>query len=127
MFLIGEIRVSTIPFYDIKTKRNSFKNRPVLIIGEADSGDYTVLPVSRVTKKQYLDANYDIPIKLAEYPLLSLKSDSFVRVHKQTMVNSVSITAEISDMKSCYPILFQSIMDKLKEFNDKLYQNATIK
>ena len=127
MFLIGEIRVSTIPFYDIKTKCNSFKTRPVLIIGEADSGDYNVLPVSRVTKKQYLDADYDIPIKLADYPLLNLKADSFVRVHKQTTVNSVSITAGISDMKSCYPILFQSIMDKLKEYNDKLYHNATTK
>lgn len=124
MRLIGEIRVSTTPFYDTTQKRNSFKKRPVLIIGKADSRDYNVLPVSRVTNRLHLDTDYDISLTKADYPLLNLSCDSFVRVHKQTTVNKNSITSQIGDMKNSYPTLFGTVMDKLKEYNDKLYDNA---
>lgn len=127
MQLTGQIWVSVTPFYDVVKKCNSFKKRPVLIIGKADSGDYNVLPVSRVTNKQYLDPDYDIPLIKAAYPLLNLSCDSFVRVHKQTTVNKNSITSQISDLKNDYPELFEQVMSKLKEYNDKLYTNAVNK
>ena len=123
--MIGKISYSVTPYFDVAEHKNSFKKRPVLIIGKADSGDYNVLPISRVTKKQYLDPDYDISVKPAVYPNLNLTSESYVRVHKQTTVNHNSITSEISDMKTSYPALFQSIMDKLKAYNDKIYDNAT--
>ena len=124
--MIGELWVTISPFYDSIKKCNSFKKRPVLIIGVADSGDYNVLPISRVTRRQYLDPAYDIPIKQKDCPLLNLTADSYVRVHKQTTVNCSSVTSKIGSLKADYPQLFLEIMTKLQEYNEKLYSEAGI-
>lgn len=124
MFLIGKIANSVTPYYDVTKRKNLFKKRPVLIIGEADSGDYNVLPISKVSKKQYLSPDYDISVKPTDYPNLKLTSESYVRVHKQTTVNHNSVNSIISDMKASYPALFQGIMDKLKIYNDKIYNDS---
>lgn len=49
--MIGKIYSSVIPFYDSVKQANSYKKRPVLIIGGPRNNDYTVLPISTVTKK----------------------------------------------------------------------------
>ena len=64
--MIGFLCCSTLPYYDFAAKQNKFKIRPVLIIGRADTGDYNVLPVSRVTNKQFIHPFYDIPSILSE-------------------------------------------------------------
>ena len=52
--MIGKIYSSVIPYYDSAKKANFYKKRPVLIIGEMRNNDYTVLPISTVSKKENL-------------------------------------------------------------------------
>ncbi len=62
--MIGKIYSSVVPFYDRVKQAKAFKRRPVLIIGGPRNNDYTVLPVSTVSNRQNLDADYDIEIYL---------------------------------------------------------------
>lgn len=122
--MIGKIYSTVFPYYDSKTQKNSFKKRPVLIIGGPRNNDYTVLPISTVTKKANLDSEYDLEINPANYPLLHLDKLSYVRVHKQTMVHKVSLTSLIGDMKTEYADLYLSVLEKLEEFNKRTIDNA---
>ena len=115
--MIGKIYSTVFPYYDSKTQKNSFKKRPVLIIGGPRNNDYTVLPISTVTKKANLDSEYDLEINPANYPLLHLDKLSYVRVHKQTTVHKVSLTSLIGDMKTEYVDLYLNVLEKLEEFN----------
>ncbi|MBP3617007.1 MAG: type II toxin-antitoxin system PemK/MazF family toxin [Lachnospiraceae bacterium] len=122
--MIGKIYSTVFPYYDSKTQKNSFKKRPVLIIGGPRNNDYTVLPISTVTKKANLDAEYDLEINPANYPLLHLDKLSYVRVHKQTTVHKVSLTSLIGDMKTEYADLYLNVLEKLEEFNKITIDNA---
>ena len=125
MIEAGSVCISVTPFYDTKTRKNSFKKRPVLVLGAADLGDFNVLPISRVTNLRNLDPVYDIQVDPLSYPNLKLKVSSYVRTHKQTVVNEASLN-EISNMKREYPDLYTSILDKLEEYNKNLITNAKI-
>ena len=122
--MIGKIYSTVFPYYDSKTQKNSFKKRPVLIIGGPRNNDYTVLPISTVTKKANLDSEYDLEINPANYPLLHLDKLSYVRVHKQTTVHKVSLTSLIGDMKTEYADLYLNVLEKLEEFNKIPIDNA---
>lgn len=122
--MIGKIYSTVFPYYDSKTQKNSFKKRPVLIIGGPRNNDYTVLPISTVTKKANLDSEYDVEINPANYPLLHLDKLSYVRVHKQTTVHKVSLTSLIGDMKTEYADLYLNVLEKLEEFNKITIDNA---
>lgn len=122
--MIGKIYSTVFPYYDSKTQKNSFKKRPVLIIGGPRNNDYTVLPISTVTKKANLDSEYDLEINPANYPLLHLDKLSYVRVHKQTTVHKVSLTSIIGDMKTEYADLYLNVLEKLEEFNKITIDNA---
>ena len=122
--MIGKIYSTVFPYYDSKTQKNSFKKRPVLIIGGPRNNDYTVLPISTVTKKANLDSEYDLEINPANYPLLHLDKLSYVRVHKQTTVHKVSLTSLIGDMKNEYADLYLNVLEKLEEFNKITIDNA---
>ncbi len=122
--MIGKVCTSVFPFYDVKTRKNAFKVRPILIIGAPDGGDYTVLPISRVTKPANVDIEYDIPLDPVHYPLLGLKEKSYIRVHKQTIVHRASIDKQLGDLKNEYAELYKNIMDKLEQFNKQLISNA---
>ena len=122
--MIGKIYCSVVPYYDVLKKANSFKARPVLILGKSDAGDYVVLPISRVTKSANISAEYDIPVIPSQYPLLNLKALSYIRVHKQTTIHSASIDKMISDMKSNYLDLYLSVLTKLEQYNNTLMTNA---
>ena len=122
--MIGKICTSLTPFYDVKIKRNSYKARPVLVIGYADSRDYVVLPISRVTRKEHIHPVYDVQILMKQYPNLNLTADSYVRTHKQTIVNAASISGVIADLKTEYVDLFLEILSMREDFNEKLTEMA---
>lgn len=122
--MIGKICIAIFPFYDIKLKKNLYKQRPVLIIGEAINNDYTILPVSTITKKENIDIYYDIAIDPEKYPKLNLDKYSYIRTHKQIVIYKDMIKGEISDLKEEYLEIYSDILNKLKEFNIKLIEKA---
>lgn len=122
--MIGKIYSSVIPYYDRNTQKNSYKKRPVLIIGGPRNNDYTVLPISTVSRKENLDNDYDIQVAPNQYPLLNLNQVSYVRTHKQTTVHKASLTTQIGDMKSDYEDLYLHVLEKLEDFNKKTLDNA---
>ena len=122
--MIGKIYWSIIPYFDVKKGSNSYKKRPVLIIGDVRNDDYTVLPISRVSKKQYLDLIYDVEVKQIDYPNLKLTYDSYIRVHKQTTVHKAMLIGEISDLKYAYVDLYLSVLELLEQRNNELMNGA---
>lgn len=122
--MIGKAYVSTFKYYDMRHHRMAFKNRPVLIIGQADSTDYVVLPVSRVTRKENIDDHYDLEIKKEDYPFMNLTETSYIRTHKQSVVNEGELTREITDFKKEYPETYKRTINLVKEFQTGLVNAA---
>ena len=122
--MIGKIYTSVVPFFDNKLHRNSFKARPVLIIAGPRNNDYTVLPISTVSRKENLDPVYDIQIVPQDYPKLGLDKVSYIRVHKQTVVHTASLHKEIGDLKEDYQEKYLEILGKLEEYNQELLEAA---
>ncbi len=122
--MIGKMYWAIFQYYDISKHRMAFKKRPVLIIGEADQKDYVVLPVSRITQKAYLDMHYDFEMQSKDYPALSLKATSYIRTHKQTVVNVRELDGCISDFKKDYPDAYISVVALVEEFQTKLINKA---
>lgn len=122
--MIGEIRKARTPFYDFGTQSMSFKSRPALVIAKADDFDYVALPVSRITRRENLNPTYDIKIDPVAYPNLNLRAISYVRTHKQTIVNARDIGDLISDMEEEYPNLYLSILEKREEFSKEISEQA---
>ncbi len=60
--MIGKAYISTFKYFDNRTHRMAFKNRPVLIVGQADSSDYIILPVSRITNQGNVDSQKNLII-----------------------------------------------------------------
>lgn len=122
--MIGWICSSTTPYYDIRNGCNAFKQRPVLIIGGLLNNDYTVLPISTVSKRENLHPLYDIEINPMYYPRLNLNKVSFVRVHKQTTVHRSAVIYQISDLRNEYPNLYWNILEMLSRYNKALEGKA---
>lgn len=122
--MIGQIYSSVTPYYDVKTGQNSYKRRPVLIISGPQNNDYTVLPVSTVSRKENLDREYDIEVEPSDYPKLNLNHKSYIRTHKQTTVHRASLVKKIADMKSDYEDLYLDTLEKYEEFNKNVINNA---
>ena len=122
--MIGMIYSSVTPYYDVQSGKNSYKRRPVLIIAGPRNNDYTVLPVSTVSRKENLDAKYDIEVNPAAYPKLNLNRMSYVRTHKQTTVHQASLVTPIGDLKADYEDLYLHILEKLEDFNENVLKEA---
>lgn len=122
--MIGKAYVSTFPFYDNKAHKMSFKNRPVLIVGQADSNDYVILPISRITNQNNIDSYYDVLLEPADVPLMKLKQRSYVRTHKQSIVHNGELTKEIADFRNAYSDKYLDIISRMEEFQKKLVSNA---
>lgn len=122
--MIGWICSSTTPYYDIRNGCNAFKQRPVLIIGGLLNNDYTVLPISTVSKRENLHFFYDIKVEPMLYPRLRLSKESFIRVHKQTTVHQTAVVRKISNLKVEYPDLYSLVLEGLSEYNTNLMSNA---
>lgn len=74
---IGHIYTCLAPFQEKGITK--MKQRPVLIIGKADQGDYTALPVSRVSCRWNVNDKFDLPVDPKVYPRLNLKNESFIK------------------------------------------------
>ena len=122
--MTGKIYWATFKYYDNVSHRMAFKKRPVLIIGKADKKDYVVLPVSRVTQREHLDPHYDFELQSKDYPALSFKTTSYIRTHKQTIVNSGELADCIADFREEYPDAYISVMALVEEFQKELLDNA---
>lgn len=101
----------------MKSKTTKFKFRPALILAQADDSDYVVLPISSVSIRKNLDAIYDIEIDPKEYPKLNLNKLSYIRTHKQTIMNKAEILGLIGNLKQEYEDLYLQVLEKRDEFN----------
>lgn len=122
--MIGEIRKTMLPFYDTRARRMSIKSRPALIIAKADTDDYVALPVSRITKQENRDSKYDVEVDPQIYSMLNLTSVSYVRTHKQTIVNASNMGSMIGDMKGNYDELYLHILELREEFSAEITNQA---
>lgn len=122
--MIGKMYWAIFKYYDNLNHRMAFKKRPVLIIGEADKKDYVALPVSRVTQKEHLDIHYDFEMQSNDYPALQLKATSYIRTHKQTVVNCGELEDCIADFKEEYPDAYISAIALVEEFQRELINKA---
>lgn len=122
--MIGKAYVSIFKYYDNAKAKMSFKKRPVLIVGKADDTDYIVLPISRVSKRENLDEYYDVLLSPDTVPKLNLTQHSYVRTHKQSVVNIVELYREITDFKKDYMDIYLDIISKMEEFQKNLIDKA---
>ena len=122
--MIGKAYVSILKFYDNRNHRMAFKKRLVLIVGKADSSDYVVLPISRVTNRENLDDYYDVPIEPSEVPLMNLTQCSYVRTHKQSVVHIGELVQEIVDFKKEYYEIYFDVISKMEQFQKSIIDNA---
>lgn len=122
--MIGSLCIIVSPYYDRKNNRNSYKKRPALVISGPRNNDYTILPVSSVSKKENLDEVYDIKVDPEKYPLLGLNKVSYIRTHKQTVVHRSSIVEKISSIKEEYNDLYQIIISSWMDFENEVFENS---
>lgn len=114
---IGKIVLSKFIYYDIELKSYSTKVRPVLIIGIPDSNtispDFNVLPVSTIKNRYRISKIYDYEIILHE--------TSYIRTHKQSIINIRDIEHEILDLKKDRKEDWEKVINLHKEFQKYLY------
>lgn len=94
----------------------SFKKRPVLIIGQSDSLEYVVLPISRITIKKNIDSYYDVRITPEDMPLIGLTDVSYIRTHKQSVVHLKNLSKEVIDFRCEYEDIYIDVISKVEEF-----------
>ena len=122
--MIGKAYWAIFKYYDSSTHKMAFKKRPVLIIGQADDRDYVVLPISRVTNRQHIDQKYDFEMQVADYPTLSLTATSYIRTHKQAIVNDGEFANQIADFRKEYPDAYRDVITLVEDFQKKMIKNA---
>lgn len=118
--MIGWYCIATFPYYNSRTNRNEFKERPMLVIGQADNTDFVTLPISKVSHRENVDIEYDVVIQISDYPLMNLRFDSFIRTHKQTITNKSSIIRQVVNVKEEYQDLWLDILSKVEIFQRNL-------
>lgn len=122
--MIGGAYWAIFKYFDGKSHKMAFKKRPVLVIGKADAKDLVVLPISRVPRKENLDTHYDFQMNVSDYPKLLLKETSYVRTHKQTILNEGELLNCIVDFKAEYQDAYIEIIALLEEFQKNLVNKA---
>ena len=122
--MIGKAYWAIFKYYDNTAHKMALKKRPVLIIGQADESDYVVLPISRVTRREHIDQKYDFEIQVSNYPKLSLKTTSYIRTHKQSVVNVGELADEIADFRNEYPNAYIEVIALVEEFQKQLIEKA---
>lgn len=118
--MIGWYCIATFPYYNSRTNRNEFKERPMLVIGQEDNTDFVTLPISKVSHRENVDIEYDVAIQISDYPLMNLRFDSFIRTHKQTITNKSSIIRQVVNVKEEYQDLWLDILSKVEIFQRNL-------
>ena len=82
------------------------------------------MPVSSVSKRQFLDSDFDLELDPQKFPLLGLTKICYLRTHKQTIVNQNALTTEICDLKSVYPDLYLQAMILVEKFEKMIIDSA---
>lgn len=121
---IGDICICVFQYYNAAEGKNSFKKRPVIVIGKADNRDYVVLPVSRVTARAFLDEKYDYQVNPNKLKELQLSAMSYIRTHKQTVEREEKLTRVISNLKDSYPDIFNEVIDLVEDFQKIMIRRA---
>ena len=124
MIAIGEIRKTITPYYDLRQGRMFTKSRPALIIAQADTDDYVVLPVSRISRQYNRDAIYDIEVNPVNYPLLNLNEVSYIRTHKQTVIHRAEIGDLLGELKYNYEDFYLYILELRERFSEEITNQA---
>ena len=125
--LIGRLCDSRFPYFDPKSGTHKFKLRPVLVIGvERDflPCDLTVLPVSKISKPENIDNDYDYQLTAKNHGKLKLKFDpSFVRTHKISTAHSKDLSFQHTDysIRDLYEEDYQIIKEKFQKFSTELF------
>lgn len=122
---VGYIYVCLTP-YQFQGK-TSLKARPIVLIAQVDDGDYTALPISRVTKKEKIDPDFDIPVTMQDYPNLHLNADSYIRTNKVLTVNNASLNKCVSDLKTEYSELYSEVINKFEEFTQSVVKKEKVR
>jgi len=123
--MIGKIIISYFQYYNAQQSRMRFKKRPMLIIGNADIEDYVALPISKISDQTRIDGIYDIKVESASYPNVSLnEAISYIRTHKQVIINKASIQTQIANLKTLYPDLFLNVMEKVEQFQKEMIDKS---
>lgn len=120
----GKLVTLTTPYYNVRTGLMDFKSRPALVIGEADAGDYVVLPVSRVSDRRRISPRYDMEIIPSNFPQLNLKSISYVRTHKQFTTHKNSIHKVIADFRGLYEDKYIEIISQVEAFQKEMLADS---
>lgn len=122
--MIGKVYTSAFQFYDNTQRRMRFKERPVLIIGDAHNNDYVVLPISTVSNHHNIDSHYDVMLVPQEITLMNLRTTSYVRTHRQTTIHRGQLHKEIIDFRKEYKEIYDTIIRRVEEFQATIVLNA---
>lgn len=122
--MIGKVYLTYVDYYDAKTKTTRKKTRPVLVVGGPRNDDYTVLPISTISKRQNLDPDYDILVDAAERTALSLDKECFIRTHKQMPMHQAQLIKCLGDMRTDLPDLYLDAISRMEQFQVEIVNNA---
>lgn len=124
--MIGKIYRSITLYYDSRIKKTTTKSRPVLILSTPRNNDYTILPISTITKKQNLDFEYDVELNPDELTNLKLNKISYVRTHKRIYIHSadLDLSKDLGDIKTCYPELYKDIIERMEKYNSVIKEEC---
>lgn len=126
LFLIGKIVKSRFPYFNKITERQEYKIRPLLVIGvecEELPCDLNVLPISTIKDDKKRIKTYDYLLDELKCKMLNLRvSPSFIRINKQSFINSLEVDKNIiADFKQLLPKDYKNIRDIYKDFIKELF------
>lgn len=123
--MIGKICKAITLFYDIKSHQMKTKSRPALVLAQADCEDYVVIPISKISRSENINLEYDIKIDPQVYPKTNLKQLSYARTHKQTIIHSSQLIDPFCDLKREYNDLYNKILTQRTTFSNEINRQAT--
>lgn len=126
-YFIGKIVKVRFSYFDINTKKNRFKSRPMLVIGvEKDTlpCDFNVLPVSSINSSENVSKKFDRKVSGDDCVTLSLTRDpSYIRTHKQSFTNSKEVDVNIiCDLKHLLPNLYSELEELHSDYSATLFK-----
>lgn len=117
---IGCIVISKFQYYDARKNEMAFKKRPFLVIKaeyETTPSDFTVLPVSKISRSENTHPDYDYFIEVSKFPKTLLKFDSYIRTHKIASINGFDFSyRSLSSFKIDYNENYNEVIDLVKQF-----------
>lgn len=126
--IIGSIGNTRLPYYNVRTRKNEVKARPVLVIGAEKRNlpcDLTCLPISKVSLEKNRDELFDHELDDEMVNNLNLRhKPSYIRTHKVFTASSQDFAyfknGSVNIQKD-YPGLFKEVKEKFNEFTERLF------